>query len=75
MNRSDVDRQHMNAEFDALEDLALLADKLHLPAIQVQGVRNNLLSNRHTEVGGRIAALMFEQKTLRSIGMTFRPPV
>jgi len=65
----------LNGEFGGLEDLALFVDKLQLPAIQVERIRNNLLSNRRIEVGGRIAALMFEQKTLRSIGMTFRPPV
>ena len=70
---SNTDQQHMYGKFDSLDDLSMLSDKLHLPTIQVEAIRRTLLAGSRTEVGGRIAALSFPEKSLRSIGLTFRP--
>jgi hypothetical protein len=71
---SNIDRQHMYGRFDSVDELSALADKLYLPELQVQSIRNGLLAGQHIEVGGRIAALTFRAESLRKIGMSFRSP-
>lgn len=68
------DRQEMYGRFSTVEQLTSALGRI-LPRRQLRSIRQRVLAGRSTEIGGSRSGVIrvFSAKTLREIGMSFRP--